>query len=595
MRPIEGPYTRPSWDPQLIRRVVLIRIASTLGLAAATASIPALGPNRFALSLLLAVPVPITTWFIHKISPPEEVVRRETLADVVWTLVAVQILPDTLAPAAVVSMALLALLAQEDRPSLALPAVIGSVGFATLGWIHDIDLWLPMVAGYTLMVPLHFFVAMMQAQRVAQFETNIRHRIEHDPLTGLLNRAGLAVAFSEARPEAVMIVDLDGFKDVNDTLGHDAGDQLLRLLAERMNDVVADDQVLARIGGDEFAIAVFEGDPDRVASDILHACRRRVTLDEIDVSVGASIGVAATGDESVEGPELLRRADLAMYEAKRGHGGVRRWTALTQTVSLERVSLSGEVERGFERGEFELFFQPMVEIENEQVVEVEGLLRWRHPTRGLLAPADFLQLIEGIGRRSSMDREVFDQAAAMASTINDRGIGVSVNVSAGSLLRSSLPRVIDETLRHHGVSARQITVEILEDQVVDEHSTARAVIGALGELGVGIAIDDFGTGYSSLSRLRRLPVTTLKIDRSFVMSMLDSRDDEAIVSAVAGLGKALELMVVAEGVEDMAVRTRILDQGYGIDRLQGFGIARPMPAPDLLTWLDSRDRVDQVR
>ncbi len=566
-----------------------------MGLAATTAAIPALGPNRFALSVVLAVPIPIMTWFIYKISPSEEVVRRETLADVVWTLVAVQILPDTLAPAAVVSMALLALLAQENRPSLALPAVIGSVGFATLGWIHDIDLWLPIVAVYTLMVPLHFFVATTQAQRVEQFEKSIRHRIEHDPLTGLLNRAGLAVAFSETNPKAVMIVDLEGFKDVNDTLGHDAGDQLLGLLADRMSDVVADDHVLARIGGDEFAIAVFEGDPDRVAGDILQACRRRFTLDEIDLSVGASIGVAVAAAEVVEGQELLRRADLAMCEAKQGHGGIRRWTERTQTVSLERLSLSGEVERGFERGEFELFFQPMIETESERVVEVEGLLRWRHPTRGLLAPADFLQLIEVIGRRSTMDREVFDQAAAMAATVNARGIGVSVNVSAASLLRSSLPRVIDEILRHHGVSARQITVEILEDQAVDEQSTARAVIAALGELGVGIAIDDFGTGYSSLSRLRRLPVTTLKIDRSFVMSMLESRDDEAIVSAVAGLGRALELMVVAEGVEDMAVRSRILDRGYGIDRLQGFGIARPMPATDLLSWLDSRDRADQVR
>jgi EAL domain-containing protein (putative c-di-GMP-specific phosphodiesterase class I) len=200
----------------------------------------------------------------------------------------------------------------------------------------------------------------------------------------------------------------------------------------------------------------------------------------------------------------------------------------------------------------------------DELVDVEGLLRWRHPEHGLLAPGDFLELVEGIGRRSTMDQLVFDQAAAVAAQLQSRNIGVSLNVSAGSLLRSSMP------------------------QVLDDQSTARAVLGALGDIGVGIAIDDFGTGHSSLSRLRDLPVTSLKIDRSFVSQMLTSEDDRAIVSAVSHLGRSLGLVMVAEGVEDLAVRDHMQAVGLPIDRLQGFGIARPMLAPALHEWINTR-------
>jgi EAL domain-containing protein (putative c-di-GMP-specific phosphodiesterase class I) len=225
------------------------------------------------------------------------------------------------------------------------------------------------------------------------------------------------------------------------------------------------------------------------------------------------------------------------------------------------------------------------------LVDVEGLLRWRHPGHGLLAPGDFLELVEGIGHRSSMDRLVFDEAAALAARLQSLNVGVSVNVSAGSLLRSSVPGVLDDALRRHDVVAQRITVEVIEDEMVDERSTARAVLGALGELGVGIAIDDFGTGHSSLARLRRLPVTSLKIDQSFVSSMLRSEDDSAILSDVSHLGRALDLLVVAEGVEDLAVRAHMLEHDLPIDRLQGYGIARPMPVEDLFAWIGARESV----
>ena len=222
------------------------------------------------------------------------------------------------------------------------------------------------------------------------------------------------------------------------------------------------------------------------------------------------------------------------------------------------------------------------------MVDVEGLLRWRHPVKGLLEPVDFLELVEGIGQRSTMDRVVFDQAAALAARLQPMNVGVSVNVSAGSLMRSSVPQVLADALRRYDVVPQRITVEVIEDEMIDESPTARAVLGALGELGVGIAIDDFGTGHSSLSRLRRLPVTSLKIDRTFVSSMLSCDDDMAIVAAVSELGRALDLLVVAEGVGALVIRNRILEVGLPIDRIQGYGIARPTPSAHLLGWLEAR-------
>jgi diguanylate cyclase (GGDEF)-like protein len=397
----------------------------------------------------------------------------------------------------------------------------------------------------------------------------------------------LASSISEAPVDAVIAIDLDGFKDINDTLGHKAGDELLVALASRMDETVGDGGVLARTGGDEFSVLVRGADANAMAGALLRACRHRIPLGDVDVSVGASIGVAFS-QPRIDPQELIRRADLAMYEAKRTQVGVRRWSGATRSASRQRVSLSGDVERGFEAGEFELFFQPIIDLETERVVDVEGLLRWRHPQHGVLLPGDFLELVEGIGHRSSMDGVVFDQAAALAARLQAHNIGVSVNVSAGSLLRSSVPQVLDDALRRHDVVAQRMTVEVIEDELADEHSTARAVLGAIGELGVGIAIDDFGTGHSSLSRLRRLPVTSLKIDHSFVSAMMTSEDDQAIVAAVSHLGRSLDLIVVAEGVEDLAVRDHMRVTGLPIDRLQGYGIALPMPADELIAWVDLR-------
>jgi len=547
--------------------------------------LPSFGQSRFWLAGVMIVAVPCGTLLVHRFSEPDRVLINATLIDTVWAVAVVQIMPEAYACAMLIGIAMLAFVANEDLRALTRTSLVGVIGFALAGVMQGPVYWVPLVAIYVLLLPLLFFMAVTQLDREARHQLRLRHRVEHAALTGLRNRSGLVGAFEAEPIEAVIVIDLDGFKDINDTLGHDAGDELLRSLAIRMNETVGHRGVLARIGGDEFAVAVRRGPAERVGAELLRACRQRVALGDIDVSIGASVGIAfATGEEN--GPELLRRADLAMYEAKRSQGGMRLWSETTRRASRRRVTLSGEVDRAFERGEFELYFEPIIEMESGRMIDVEGLLRWRHPERGILYPVDFLELIEGMGRRSTMDNVVFEEATALAARLPTT-IGVSVNVSAGSLLRSSLPVAIDEVLRRHDVPAQRLTIEVIEDELIDEHSTARAVLGALGEMGTGIAIDDFGTGHSSLSRLRRLPVSSLKIDRSFVSSMMTSDDDRAIVSAVSELGRSLDLLTVAEGVEDLAIREHMMAHGIRIDRLQGHGIAPAMPADELVAWAEA--------
>lgn len=578
----------PRWDPALVARVVRIRVLSCFTLAVAAATLTMLGPDRFLVAALLVGPIPLGSIVVYRTVAPDRVLATATIVDMVWCVVVAFVLPSGYSPSMVVAVVMLAFVANESTRDLVISSTIGLIGYPLVGALNQVDLWVAMVAVYVLLLPVLFFLSTTQIERELRHKRRIQHRAEHDSLTGLRNRTGLASAMGATDPVAVVAIDLDGFKDINDTLGHEAGDELLVALAARMDGVIADRGVLARTGGDEFSVLVTGGDANALAGELLRACRRRITLGDLDVSVGASIGVAFAAP-GIDATEMIRRADLAMYEAKRTQVGVRRWSGQTRHASLRRVSLSGDVEQGFERGEFVLQFQPIVELATGRLVDVEGLLRWRHPDRGLLTPADFLELVEGIGHRSVMDEVVFDQAAELAARLAPAAVGVSVNISAGSLMRSSVPSVLDDALRRHDVVPQRITVEVIEDEMLEERSTARAVLGALGDLGVGIAIDDFGTGHSSLARLRRLPVTSLKIDQSFVAAMLTSEDDLAIVTAVSHLGRALDLVVVAEGVEDLAVRDHMLERGLPIDRLQGYGIARPMFAGDLLEWIAERE------
>ena len=577
------PDFEPRWDGALAKRVAALRVLSSIALGVLVVGLPSFGPDRYWLAAILILGVPCTTAVVYLLADRGDVLVRVTIADAGWVTIVVLFFPSVYVEASLVALAMLAFVANESHRALVATSSLVVVGLLVSGLAHGPDGWVRQLAVFVLLLPLLLFVAGVQNERDLQHRMRMRHRAEHDGLTGLRNRTGLALVLESPAVRSLVAVDLDGFKDINDTLGHEAGDALLVALAERLGSVIGDRGVLARVGGDEFTIAVFAYDAHTVANDVLRACRRRVPLGDVDVSIGASLGIADASPD-IDGAELLRRADLAMYEAKRSQGGIRQWTGATRSASRARVEMSGEVEQAFEDGEFRLYFQPIVDITTGALLDVEGLLRWEHPLHGLINPASFLELIEGIGRRSTMDRLVFDQAAAFVAQI-PAPIGVSVNVSAGSLMRSSLPVALGASLLRHEVPAHRVTVEIIEDEMIEEQSTAREVLTKLGEMGVGIAIDDFGTGHSSLARLRHLPVTSLKIDRSFVAGAVTSDDDLAIVRAVADLGSALDLVVVAEGVESDEVRDELIRQGMRIDRLQGYGIAPPMPVEKMLEWV----------
>ncbi|MEM9465936.1 MAG: bifunctional diguanylate cyclase/phosphodiesterase [Actinomycetota bacterium] len=574
------PDFEPRWDTALARRVVALRIVSSFAMGALALGLPAVGPDRGWLALILILGVPLTSALVYAFADRGHVLVRMTAVDSGWVAVVVLLFPGVYFEAMLVALVMLAFVANESHRALLATSALVVVGLGVAGVVHEPTNWIRLLGVFVLLLPLLMFVASVQNERDLQHRLRMRHRTEHDGLTGLRNRTGLAAVLETHEVTSLIAVDLDGFKDINDTLGHEAGDELLIVLAERLDAVIGDRGALARVGGDEFTIAVFIEDAAALANDVLRACRRRVALGDVDVSIGASLGIAAAVS-GVDGAELLRRADLAMYDAKRSQGGIRQWTDATRSASRARVELSGEVERAFEDGQFQLHYQPIVDIHSGDIVDVEGLLRWDHPVLGMINPESFLELIEGIGRRSTMDRLVFDQAAALAARL-PASIGVSVNVSAGSLMRSSLPVALEASLLRSRVDPGRFTVEVIEDEMVDEQSTARHVLTTLGEMGVGIAIDDFGTGHSSLSRLRHLPVTSLKIDRSFVGGVVASDDDRAIVAAVAELGAALDLVVVAEGVESAAVREALLRHRIRVDRLQGYGLAVPMPADELV-------------
>ena len=577
------PDFEPRWDTVLATRVVALRIVSSIALGAIAIGLPGLGPERFWLAAVLILGVPTTSAIVYLFADRTQILIRLTIADAGWIIVVVVLFPGVYVESLMVSLVMLASVANESHRALLATSGLIFAGLVAGGVVHEPENWVRHLGVFGLLLPLLVFVASVQQERDLQHRLWMRHRAEHDGLTGLRNRAGLAVVLESNVVRSLIAVDLDGFKDINDTLGHMAGDELLRALAERLESVIADRGALARVGGDEFTIAVFVDDVTGVANDVLRACRRRFALADVDVSIGASLGIAAAVP-GVGGAELIRRADLAMYEAKRSQGGICHWTDETRSASRARVELSGEVEKAFRDGEFQVYFQPIVDIHTGEVLDVEGLLRWNHPVLGTINPVSFLELIEGIGRRSMMDRLVFDQAAALAARLPE-SIGVSVNVSAGSLMRSSLPVVLEASLVRHQVAAERFTIEIIEDEMVDDHSTAHSVLTTLGDMGVHIAIDDFGTGHSSLSRLRHLPVTSLKIDRSFVAGIVASEDDRAIVGAVAELGAALDMIVIAEGVESEAIRETLLRHDIPVDRLQGYGIAVPLPADELVAFV----------
>jgi diguanylate cyclase len=422
-----------------------------------------------------------------------------------------------------------------------------------------------------------------------------------DDLTGLANRrrlmermeASLERAAAAGTEVALLLVDLDGFKELNDTLGHHAGDQVLRQIGPRLAHLLRGDDTLARLGGDEFAVVL---DPGDEAGASVAGLRLRAALERsfevggMRVHIDASVGIALFPAHARDALGLLQRADVAMYEAKRARTGHEVYVPGRDRHSRDRLKLLGELRGAIEDGQLVLHYQPKAELTSGQVRGVEALVRWAHPERGLLAPAEFLPLAEQSGLTRMLTAFVVDRALEEIGAQRERGydLSVAVNLGPADLLDLGLPSEIDRLLRRRRFPPRHLRLEVSEEVVMADPERTLGVLAALRDIGVYTALDDFGAGHTSLGHLKQLSVDELKIDRSFVLGLLDDDRDAAIVRTVVDLGRRLDLRVVAEGVESPEVWARLAD--WVCDEAQGFFLGRPMPPGALSAWLARLDR-----
>ena len=429
---------------------------------------------------------------------------------------------------------------------------------------------------------------------------SIRHNALHDGLTGLPNRELFAEQVEQAlrgtdegaEGPAVLLVDLDHFKEVNDTLGHQSGDSVLREVAVRLFRLVRTSDAVARLGGDEFGIvAPGTGKTEALAlaRRVREGLQRPLHVDGLELDVDASVGIAVAPTDGTDAGTLLRRADIALYESKAMHQPTV-YSADRDHYSPERLALIGELRRAVAKDELVLHYQPLAEMGSGDVACVEALVRWQHPKLGLLPPDRFLPLAEHTGSIRHLTRWVVDNALEQLHTWREHGVDLSiaVNVSARDLVDSALPDEIEEALSRHGVPAESLTLEITENTLLTDEQRVNTVLTQLSALGVAVAVDDFGSGYSSLSHLTRLPIDVLKIDKSFVLNMGSDRYDLAIVRSTIDLGHSLGLRVVAEGVEDTTSFARLAE--LSCDTAQGYLISRPQPASELSSLLARRCR-----
>ncbi|WP_448607791.1 putative bifunctional diguanylate cyclase/phosphodiesterase [Geodermatophilus sp. URMC 60] len=422
-----------------------------------------------------------------------------------------------------------------------------------------------------------------------------------DELTGRANRRAVLRRVEDVCREGIPLVfallDLDKFKEVNDGLGHAAGDDLLRLVANRLQPVLRTGDMLGRLGGDEFAVvAVLDAgtDPEQAAESLGRRLGERLArpfhVGGMSVHVAASIGLAlrtgTTDDESGTAQLLLQQADAAMYSAKRSGTTLAVYDAARHGDGSGHLALVEDLREGLRTGQLVLHHQPQVDVATGRTVGVETLVRWAHPDRGLLGPAEFLPLAEVHGLMGPLTEEVLRQAVAQAAAWRGAGrrLRMSVNLSASNLLDIHLPARVAALLRDAGLPAGDLVLEVTESVLISDPERSLAVVGRLADLGVTVSIDDFGTGYSSLSYLRELPVAELKLDRSFTAGLLTDPRTEAIVASTIGLAHRLGLRVVAEGVEQAATLTRLA--ALGCDESQGYLHSPPLPADRLEAWLD---------
>jgi diguanylate cyclase len=417
-----------------------------------------------------------------------------------------------------------------------------------------------------------------------------------DYLTGLPNRralyiqAGLRMAGTQPRRQALLMLDLNRFKEVNDSLGHQTGDQLLIQVGARLGEHLRGGDLLVRLGGDEFAVLLQDADHDHattVAVKLCAALAEPFTLEDMAVHSSVSIGIALFPDDGPDLNTLLRKADIAMYKAKASADGHHVYGGADDTDFATQLQTVEELRTALTSDQLVVYYQPKVDLATGQVHDVEALVRWDHPTRGLLYPDAFLDLVEQAGLMRTMTRVVLeialDQAAAWHADV--RQLTIAVNLSASSLVDTDLPDEVAAMLTARDLPPCALQLEITEEFLMADRDRARQILTRLRSHGVQISIDDFGTGYSSLAYLRDLPVDELKLDRSFISPMADDTHAAALVASTIALAHSLDLRMVAEGVENNIVYAEL--KRLGCDQAQGYYMSRPVPAADLEHWLST--------
>jgi diguanylate cyclase (GGDEF)-like protein len=429
-----------------------------------------------------------------------------------------------------------------------------------------------------------------------QAEEKLRYLAQYDPLTGLPNRnllyerleQAIASGSEESKPVALMVMDVDHFKEINDTMGHQSGDLLLQQVGARLQNALRESHTIARLGGDEFGVflpGANEQGATLAAHKLLKALEPPFVIGELAMDVRASIGIAAFPQHGGDMNTLMRRADIAMYIAKQSASGYAIYSPSHDSYNPERLALMTELHRAIENNQLFLAYQPKIDLRTRRIIGVEALARWQHPKHGLIPPDKFIPMAERTGFIKSLTMWGLNAALGQYSSWRQQGleIPVAVNISARTLHDLTIPDVIAQLFKNHDVPADSLELEITESVIMANPAHALEILTRISGMGVSLFIDDFGTGYSSLSYLKKLPVDAIKIDKSFVIRMTKDQGDAAIVRSTIDLAHHLGLKVVAEGVENSDVWDRLL--ALGCDTAQGYYMSRPLPAQEMTRWL----------
>lgn len=433
-------------------------------------------------------------------------------------------------------------------------------------------------------------------------EENLKHLALYDPLTNLPNRLLLMTHLDHAIQQAdrtgkeviVLFMDLDHFKNINDSLGHAAGDDLLRTVSARLREGLRKDDTIARLGGDEFVIvmeqAAMTDDGSERAEKIMQILSGKFDIQGHELFIGASIGISRYPRDGTQGDELIQHADAAMYAAKEvGRNNYQFYTPDLTTLAYDRVMLEGSLRRALELNELEVYYQPQVSLSDGALVGFEALLRWQHKQQGLLAPSVFLKVAEDSGLIVQIGEQVLHTACRQMTNWRMAGVPVqhmAVNLSGRQIRDQRLIDSIQTALQKTGCEPQWLELEVTEGFIMQETEQSIQTLDALAEVGINLAIDDFGTGYSSLSYLKRLPIQKLKIDKSFVRDLTSDPNDAAIVKAIIAMGQSLQLEIIAEGVETKEQESFL--QAQHCEQAQGFYYGKPMSAQDVQSWLEDR-------